>query len=203
MNSAATSKPICTSSRPKAASSKPWTAKTTRKINAARSDMPLSSVSPTRRPKLKTRNSWHKARSTSDVIESGGSQDGPAGHYQAAPQRGRIARRSRLRTDRAATRSVQGRSAGNWACNWACPKISSGGIRSPAPGLAVRCLGAVSKTRLDTLREADAIVVEEIKAAGLYRKTAQSFAVLLPIQSVGVMGDARTYEDRRCRALGR
>jgi GMP synthase (glutamine-hydrolysing) len=65
----------------------------------------------------------------------------------------------------------------------------------PGPGLAVRCLGEVTKTRLDTLREADAIVVEEIKRAGLYRQTAQSFAVLLPIQSVGVMGDARTYED--------
>ena len=48
---------------------------------------------------------------------------------------------------------------------------------------------------LRTIREADAIVVEEIKAAGLYRETSQSFAVLLPIQSVGVMGDARTYED--------
>jgi len=65
----------------------------------------------------------------------------------------------------------------------------------PGPGLAVRCLGEVVKERLDVLREADAIVVEEIKAVGLYRKTAQSFAVLLPIQSVGVMGDARTYED--------
>ena len=65
----------------------------------------------------------------------------------------------------------------------------------PGPGLAVRCLGEVTKERLDTLREADAIVVGEIKAAGLYRKTSQSFAVLLPVQSVGVMGDARTYED--------
>ncbi len=65
----------------------------------------------------------------------------------------------------------------------------------PGPGLAVRCLGDVSKARLDTLREADAIVVHEIKQAGLYRQTSQSFAVLLPIQSVGVMGDARTYED--------
>ncbi len=65
----------------------------------------------------------------------------------------------------------------------------------PGPGLAVRCLGEVTKPRLDTLREADAIVVEEIKRAGLYRQTSQSFAVLLPIQSVGVMGDARTYED--------
>jgi len=65
----------------------------------------------------------------------------------------------------------------------------------PGPGLAVRCLGEVTKSRLDTLREADAIVVEEIREAGLYRHTAQVFAVLLPIQSVGVMGDARTYED--------
>jgi len=65
----------------------------------------------------------------------------------------------------------------------------------PGPGLAVRCLGEVSKPRLDTLRHADAIVIEEIKAAGLYRQTSQVFAVLLPVQSVGVMGDARTYED--------
>ena len=65
----------------------------------------------------------------------------------------------------------------------------------PGPGLAVRCLGEVTKERLETLRQADAIVVEEIKAAGLYRTTAQAFAVLLPIQSVGVMGDARTYEN--------
>jgi GMP synthase (glutamine-hydrolysing) len=65
----------------------------------------------------------------------------------------------------------------------------------PGPGLAVRCLGEVSRHRLNVLREADAIVVEEIKAAGLYRSTAQAFAVLLPVQSVGVMGDARTYED--------
>ncbi len=65
----------------------------------------------------------------------------------------------------------------------------------PGPGLAVRCLGEVTRERLDTLREADAIVVDEIKAARLYRQTAQAFAVLLPVQSVGVMGDARTYED--------
>ena len=65
----------------------------------------------------------------------------------------------------------------------------------PGPGLAVRLLGEVTKPELDKLREADAIVVEEIKAAGLYRQTAQVFAVLLPVQSVGVMGDARTYED--------
>lgn len=65
----------------------------------------------------------------------------------------------------------------------------------PGPGLAVRCLGEVTKSRLDTLRAADAIVVGEIKAAGLYRETSQAFAVLLPVQSVGVMGDSRTYDD--------
>ena len=65
----------------------------------------------------------------------------------------------------------------------------------PGPGLAVRCLGEVTEQRLEVLREADAIVVNEIKAAGLYRQTSQSFAVLLPVQSVGVMGDARTYEN--------
>jgi GMP synthase (glutamine-hydrolysing) len=65
----------------------------------------------------------------------------------------------------------------------------------PGPGLAVRCLGEITKERLAVLREADAIVVEEIQKAGLYRETSQSFAVLLPVQSVGVMGDARTYEN--------
>lgn len=65
----------------------------------------------------------------------------------------------------------------------------------PGPGLAVRCLGEVTRQRLETLREADAIVIEEINRAGLYRQTSQAFVVLLPVQTVGVMGDARTYED--------
>ena len=68
----------------------------------------------------------------------------------------------------------------------------------PGPGLAVRCLGEVTLDKLETLREADAIVVGEIKAAGLYRSTSQSFAVLLPVQSVGVMGDSRTYDNTIC-----
>ncbi|MFN5742216.1 MAG: glutamine-hydrolyzing GMP synthase [Planctomyces sp.] len=65
----------------------------------------------------------------------------------------------------------------------------------PGPGLAVRCLGAVEPDRLRILREADAILIEELHAAGLYRQIQQAFVVLLPVQSVGVMGDDRTYEN--------
>ena len=63
----------------------------------------------------------------------------------------------------------------------------------PGPGLAIRIIGEVTAERLDTLRDADWIVIDEIKAAGLYRSVWQSFAILTPIQSVGVMGDGRTY----------
>ena len=65
----------------------------------------------------------------------------------------------------------------------------------PGPGLAIRVLGEVTEERLKVLREADVIVLEEIRAAGLYEKVWQSFAVLLPIRTVGVMGDERSYEN--------
>jgi GMP synthase (glutamine-hydrolysing) len=68
----------------------------------------------------------------------------------------------------------------------------------PGPGLAVRCLGELTRERLDTLRAADLIVREEIKKAGWERKIWQSFCVLLPVRSVGVMGDERTYEEACC-----
>jgi GMP synthase (glutamine-hydrolysing) len=64
----------------------------------------------------------------------------------------------------------------------------------PGPGLAVRILGEVTRPRLELLRKADAIVAEEVKRDGWYERLWQSFAVLLPVQSVGVMGDERTYE---------
>jgi len=64
----------------------------------------------------------------------------------------------------------------------------------PGPGLAIRCIGNITGKRLDILRESDAIVLEEIKSAGLYKAIWQAFAVVLPIKSVGVMGDERTYE---------
>ena len=64
----------------------------------------------------------------------------------------------------------------------------------PGPGLAVRCLGELTPDKLRIVREADAIVVEEMKSSGLYYKTWQTFAVLLPVRSVGVQGDERTYD---------
>ncbi|KUG26866.1 gmp synthase [hydrocarbon metagenome] len=65
----------------------------------------------------------------------------------------------------------------------------------PGPGLAVRVLGDITKERLDILREADKIYIDEIKHAGIYNEIWQAFVVLLPVQSVGVMGDSRTYEN--------
>jgi GMP synthase (glutamine-hydrolysing) len=65
----------------------------------------------------------------------------------------------------------------------------------PGPGLAVRCLGEVTAPKLEVLRQADTIFLEELRTAGLERRIGQAFAVLLPVQSVGVMGDGRTYEN--------
>ncbi len=65
----------------------------------------------------------------------------------------------------------------------------------PGPGLAIRILGEVTKARLEMLKNADAIVIEEIRSANLYREIWQSFAVLLPVKTVGVMGDSRTYDN--------
>jgi len=64
----------------------------------------------------------------------------------------------------------------------------------PGPGLAIRCPGEITKSRLDILREADAVYLDQIKKHGLYNEIWQAFAVLLPVQTVGVMGDSRTYD---------
>jgi GMP synthase (glutamine-hydrolysing) len=129
-----------------------------------------------------------------DVIESGGSQDGPAAtiklHHNVGglPEDMAFELIEPLRDlfkDEVRTLGVQ----------LGLPEDIVWRHPFPGPGLAVRCIGEVTKSRLDTLREADAIAVGEIKRAGLYRETAQAFAVLLPVQSVGVMGDARTYAD--------
>jgi GMP synthase (glutamine-hydrolysing) len=75
------------------------------------------------------------------------------------------------------------------------PKDLLGRHPFPGPGLAVRCLGEVTEARLAVLRAADAIVIDEIKTHGLYDSIWQAFSVLLPVRSVGVMGDGRTYEE--------
>ena len=64
----------------------------------------------------------------------------------------------------------------------------------PGPGLAIRCPGDITREKLDILRKADAIYIDEIRKAGLYDQIWQAFAVLLPVRTVGVMGDARTYD---------
>jgi GMP synthase (glutamine-hydrolysing) len=64
----------------------------------------------------------------------------------------------------------------------------------PGPGLAIRCLGEVTKEKLQILREADVVLQEEVRAAGLYESLWQSFCVILPVRTVGVMGDDRTYD---------
>ena len=68
----------------------------------------------------------------------------------------------------------------------------------PGPGLAIRCLGEVTEPRLERLRKADAILDSEVRAAGLYESVWQSFCVLLPVRSVGVQGDERTYDEACC-----
>ena len=65
----------------------------------------------------------------------------------------------------------------------------------PGPGLGIRIIGAITAKRMAVLREVDAVLLDEIRAAGYYKKLWQSFAVLLPLKSVGIMGDSRTYEN--------
>lgn len=77
----------------------------------------------------------------------------------------------------------------------AVPEAIIGRHPFPGPGLAIRVLGPVDRAALDTLREADAIFIEELQLSGLYDKVWQAFAVLLPVRTVGVMGDERTYEN--------
>jgi GMP synthase (glutamine-hydrolysing) len=74
------------------------------------------------------------------------------------------------------------------------PEIFVGGHLFPGPGLAIRCPGEITKEKLDILRNADAVYIDQIRKAGLYDKIWQAFAVLLPVKTVGVMGDGRTYE---------
>lgn len=129
-----------------------------------------------------------------DVIESGGSPDGPAANIKAHHNVGGLPAELGFQLVEP-LRDLFKDEVRRLGLELGLPEETVWRHPFPGPGLAVRCLGEVTKARLDILRQADAIFLHELKQAGWYRQTAQAFAVLLPVQSVGVMGDARTYEN--------
>jgi GMP synthase (glutamine-hydrolysing) len=129
-----------------------------------------------------------------DVIESGGSTDGPAATIKTHHNVGGLP--AELGFDLVEPlKDLFKDEVRRLGVELGLSEVSVWRHPFPGPGLAVRCLGPVTAARLDVLRQADAILLDELKQSGWYRKTAQAFAVLLPIQSVGVMGDGRTYEN--------
>jgi GMP synthase (glutamine-hydrolysing) len=126
-----------------------------------------------------------------DVIESS-QREGPEPDHQEPPQRGRPAGAMKLKLIEP-LRDLFKDEVRRIGRDLGMPEEILGRQPFPGPGLAVRILGEVTPERVALLQEADEIVVAEIKAAGLYNKIWQSFAVLLPVMSVGVMGDQRTY----------
>ena len=147
-----------------------------------------------RPPRSRTPGSWPKGTLYPDVIESGAAPDGPAATIKLHHNVGGLPDELQFELIEP-LRDLFKDEVRRLGLELDLPDDIVWRHPFPGPGLAVRCLGEVTRERLDVLREADAIVVNEIKAAGLYRETSQAFAVLLPVQSVGVMGDARTYED--------
>jgi GMP synthase (glutamine-hydrolysing) len=129
-----------------------------------------------------------------DVIESGGSADGPAAGIKLHHNVGGLPKDLGLELIEP-LRDLFKDEVRRLGLELGLPEALVYRHPFPGPGLAVRCLGEVSAERLKVLRQADAILLEELKQSGWYRQTAQAFAVLLPVQSVGVMGDGRTYEN--------
>lgn len=129
-----------------------------------------------------------------DVIESGGSPDGPAATIKLHHNVGGLPEDLQFELIEP-LRDLFKDEVRRLGLQLGLPEEMVWRHPFPGPGLAVRCLGEVTEEKLNVLREADAIVLEELRNAGWYRKTSQTFAVLLPVQSVGVMGDARTYEN--------
>lgn len=129
-----------------------------------------------------------------DVIESGGNPDGPAATIKTHHNVGGLPAELGFELIEP-LRDLFKDEARRLGLELGLPEEMIWRHPFPGPGLAVRCLGEVTESRLETLRQADAIFLDELRQAGWYRKTAQAFAVLLPVQSVGVMGDGRTYEN--------
>src|SRR5262245_25320869 len=129
-----------------------------------------------------------------DVIESGGTADGPAATIKTHHNVGGLPAELGFELIEP-LRDLFKDEVRRLGTELGLPEMVIWRHPFPGPGLAVRCLGEVTKERLDVLRRADVIFLEELQAADWYRKTGQAFAVLLPVQSVGVMGDGRTYEN--------
>jgi GMP synthase (glutamine-hydrolysing) len=129
-----------------------------------------------------------------DVIESGGAADGPAHNIKTHHNVGGLPEELGFELIEP-LRDLFKDEVRQLGLELGLPEVVVWRHPFPGPGLAVRCLGPVLRERLDILRHCDAIYLEELKKADYYRKTAQAFAVLLPVQSVGVMGDGRTYEN--------
>jgi GMP synthase (glutamine-hydrolysing) len=129
-----------------------------------------------------------------DVIESGASADGPAVNIKTHHNVGGLPKELGFKLIEP-LKDLFKDEVRRLGLELGLPEQSVWRHPFPGPGLAVRCLGSVTASRLETLRRADTILLEELKQSGWYRQTAQAFAVLLPVQSVGVMGDGRTYEN--------
>ncbi len=129
-----------------------------------------------------------------DVIESGGAPDGPAANIKLHHNVGGLPEKMGLELIEP-LRDLFKDEVRRLGLELGLPEALVYRHPFPGPGLAVRCLGEVREDRLRVLRHADAVLLDELKNAGWYRQTAQAFAVLLPVQSVGVMGDGRTYEN--------
>jgi GMP synthase (glutamine-hydrolysing) len=129
-----------------------------------------------------------------DVIESGGSPDGPAATIKTHHNVGGLPAELGFELIEP-LRDLFKDECRKLGLELGLPEAMVWRHPFPGPGLAVRCLGAVTPAGLEMLRQADAIFLDELHQSGWYGKTAQAFAVLLPVQSVGVMGDGRTYEN--------
>ena len=129
-----------------------------------------------------------------DVIESGGTVDGPAATIKTHPNVGGLP--AELGFDLVEPlKDLFKDEVRRLGLELGLPEGTVWRHPFPGPGLAVRCIGAINKTRLEILRQADTVLLEELKKSGWYKKTSQAFTVLLPVQTVGVMGDGRTYEN--------
>lgn len=129
-----------------------------------------------------------------DVIESGGAKDGPAANIKLHHNVGGLPKDLGFELIEP-LRDLFKDEVRKVGIELGLPEELVWRHPFPGPGLAVRCLGKIEKPKLEVLRKADAIFLEELRKAGLYRQIGQAFAVLLPVQSVGVMGDGRTYDN--------